>query len=324
MVEYDRPIIVSRTPKKAKTELVSLLRNWDLPSLESIHLNGRPAHIFRFSQISRCPRLQSVTLNLGTVPRLVSVEEDLFPSKEPFSSVRSLVLKGPWKWADDIVFSRFLLTWFGGATFLHLKRSFPEDLKTLLDSFRLLKNLRKVKVHGFHVCDYDAWKLGLEDAVYKSSREWEEKYRDEFFCKSALERIEKEKQRIREEEALERAQEQALQEIEDSLEIMSTAFAVLEIQEGEEGVATVDEASKEPIPNAVNAPSERTRSETVDSACALDDKRVLREQEQKREQEQVMAECHRCVYVFNGHRYHRKDIDATAKTSSSEYSPYPQ
>ncbi|KAF9373432.1 hypothetical protein CPB97_000545 [Podila verticillata] len=283
--------------------------NWDLPSLESIHLNGRPAHIFRFSQISRCPRLQSVSLNLGTVPRLVSAEEDLFPSKEPFSSVRSLVLKGPWKWADDILFSRFLLTWFGGATFLHLKRSFPEDLKTLLDSFRLLKNLRKVKVHGLHVCDYDAWKLGLEDAIYKSSREWEEKYRDEFFCKSALERIEKEKQRIREEEAQERAEEQALQEVEDALEIMSTAFAVLETQEeGEEEVATVDEVSKEPIPETVDAPSERTRSETVDSACALDDKQILSEQEQKRELEQAMAECHRCVYVFNGHRYHFKDI----------------
>ncbi|KAG0024611.1 hypothetical protein BGZ82_010417 [Podila clonocystis] len=285
------------------------LRNWDLPSLESVHLNGRPAHIFRFSQISHCPRLQSVSLNLGKVPRLVSVEEDLPRSKEPFSSIRSLVLKGPWKWTDNDLFSQFLLAWFSGATFLHLQHSFPEDLPTLLDCLRLLKNLRKAKVQGFHVCDYDAWKFGLVDAIYKSSREWEEKYRDELFCKSVLERIEEEKRLICEEEALVRAQEQALQEMEDTLEIMSTAFSMLEEAQGDEEATTVDEeSSKETISDTVDAPSERTRSQTMDSACALDDKQLMHEQEQQRELERAMAECHRCVYVFNGHRYHLKDI----------------
>ncbi|KAG0355990.1 hypothetical protein BG005_005075 [Podila minutissima] len=285
--------------------------NWDLPSLESVHLKGRPAHIFRFSQISHCPRLQSVSLDLGRVPRLVSVEEDLPQSKEPFASIQSLVLKGPWKWTNHGLFSQFLLAWFSGTSFLHLQCSFPEDLQTLLGSFRLLKNLRKAKVHGLHVCDYDAWKFGLVDAIYKSSREWEEKYRDEFFFKGALERIEEEKRLIREEEALVRAQEQALQEMEDALEIMSTAFSMLqETQEGdEEATTTVDaESSKETISDTVDAPSERTRSETVDRACALDDKKMMRKQEQKRELERAMAECHRSVYVFNGHRYHLKDI----------------
>ncbi|KAF9309060.1 hypothetical protein BG003_010264 [Podila horticola] len=285
---------------------------WNLPSLESIHLSGRPAHIFRFSQIGHCPRLQSVSLNLDNVPRLVSVEEDLPQFKKPFARIRSLVLKGPWKWADNSVFSQLLLAWFSGATFLHLKRSFPEDLRTLLDSFRLLKSLRKAKIHGFHVCDYDAWKFGLVDTIYKSSREWEEKYRDEFFCNSALERIEEEKRFIREEEALLCVQLQALQEMEDAMEIMSTAFSMLEEmqEEGdEEATTTVDEkSSKETISDTVDAPSERTRSETVDSACALDDKQLMREQEQKRELERAMTECHRCVYVFNGHRYHLKDI----------------
>ncbi|KAF9178029.1 hypothetical protein BGZ51_008171, partial [Haplosporangium sp. Z 767] len=326
-----------RSVSEEHKELLSLPSwawNWELPRLRLMILKGKPAHLFRFSQLTKCPKLEKFVLDLDRVSRTISRSKDLLPQASTICSpIRSLALKGRWIMTESSeIFTDLLQQWFNHVRYFKLDATQFYDNKSIIDGLRSVSNLQKVTLRRHRLCEYDAWKLNLEEVELKSSREWDLKYRLELVQEKAQERrrlirehqrLIREQERKEEEEQLERVRIAGLRkskQSEDVFDIMSTAFSFLDDDETPEGsvCSNGDEQSEQP--------KERVRCESVDSGCALgsddgsDNEKDEAENIRRRAEEEAMEareeqearkqdvwQSQRCVYVFRGKRYHFKE-----------------
>ncbi|KAG0249391.1 hypothetical protein BG011_009342, partial [Mortierella polycephala] len=326
-----------REEYKELLSLPSWAWNWELPRLRLMTLTGIPAHLFRFSQLTKCPKLEKFVIDLDNVPRTISRSKDLLPQPSTIhTSIRSLVLKGRWIMTESSnIFTDLLQQWFSHIRYLKLDAAQFYDNKSIVDGLRSVSNLRKATLRRHRLCEYDAWKLNLEEVEFKCSREWDHKYRFELIQENIQERrrlirehqrLIWERERKEEEKLLEKVQVAKLRrsrKLEDVLDIMSTALLFLE-EAGETPEGSV--CSDEDEQGQSEQPKERVRCESVDSGCALrsddgndsdkdeteemENARRRAEEEAREEQEarkQDVWQSQRCVYMFRGKRYHFKE-----------------
>ncbi|KAG0204705.1 hypothetical protein BGX33_008318 [Mortierella sp. NVP41] len=315
---------------------------WKLPRLHTLTLKGRPAHLFRPSLLLGCPRLRSVHLDVGEVPRSVTVARDVLTTTiatttdgSAFRSpVRSLTLKGYWIMNEsDTTVARFLQTWFNDLDYLKFESTVFHDHRSMLDGLYSIRSLRKVFLCRQTVSDYDAWKLELEETPFKSPFEWERKTRHLSY-QAELQRLRqlvKDKQAEEEEkEMLARADAEAqmAQEAQDKARAEAEASAATATSVAAEAGQDNSDTRGPPV-TGVDRPDisvdkdeddhqkteptattmDRLRCQSVDSAIALEEEQAQATEEGKiamEEEQNDVFESMRCIYVFKGKRYRRK------------------
>ncbi|KAF9205129.1 hypothetical protein BGZ49_004422 [Haplosporangium sp. Z 27] len=272
--------------------------NWSLPRLHTLKLTGLPAHLFRLCLLEHCPKLQRLSLDLGQVPRFVSEERDLKKiviSSIPFQSpIRSLTLKGRWILTEtEDLFQLFLQEWFSNLQYLKVGAAQFSSNNSIIDGLKSLKCLRKSNFIRHSFSEYDAWKLGLEEVGFKCSREWDIKHHVEISIFDARERRIMDREKQKEYEAWIEKQTKRMLEYQDYLDIMSTAFVVLNAMGDSEDYHCDD------VPDQSYCKVESMKSDMEKQQLIIEEK-IQREQEANDDLLLIM----KCVYVFNGKRYH--------------------
>ncbi|KAF8942896.1 hypothetical protein BGZ47_006033 [Haplosporangium gracile] len=284
---------------------------WKLPRLHTLALKGRPAHLFRACLLLGCPKLTSVHLDVGRVPRSVTSTRDaLSTTLSTFNSpVRSLTLKGHWFMnSSATIVLHFFQTWFSSLTYLKFESTVFFDDRSMLDGLYSIPSLRKVFLCRQTVSRYDAWKLGLEECPLKSPFEWERKTRHISF-QAELQRLRLvAKQKLAEAEEKEAQAKTALLEAEADEARAKAAMAALAADDNTiSSDVSVDNNNKvKPEPT----PTDRMRCQSVDSAIALEEEQAQATEQAKTELEETERdrfESQRCVYIFKNKRYHRED-----------------
>ncbi|KAG0366112.1 hypothetical protein BGX24_003851 [Mortierella sp. AD032] len=289
--------------------------NWSLPRLYSMTLQGLPAHLFRPCLLKGCPKLQKLHLDLGKVPRSVSKSRDLKDGPLEFQSpVRSLVLKGQWIMMETPNLFRILMqTWFNGLHYLKIDASQFPSKKSIMNGLTSLKRLCKANLPRHQLSSYEVWELGLREVGFKCSREWDLKHRVQILKTDAQERRRLTREQQHQEEARELERAKMLLEFQESFELMSTAFSMLDAMEDSD--TPPDHDAEEQHDEQLISLKEISRCETVDSTCAIYQdqegesvaQREQAEQEAVEEQEaeeEDDVDFMRCVYVFKGRRFH--------------------
>ena len=229
--------------------------------------------------------------------------------------------------------ARFLQTWFGEVVYLKFGFTVFYSHQSMLNGLYTLRSLRKVFLCRQALSDYDAWKLGLEEAPFKSPTEWERSTRH-LSCQTELQRLRlvaSEKQAEEEEkEARARAEAEAealadarAKAQEDARaagldgDALEAAVASVTVAQPDIPVDKDDSLKTEPT----LTPGERVRCQSVDSAIALEEEEEEKKQQQAQAAEKAKMEKEleelemkksdifeslRCVYVFRNTRYHRK------------------
>ncbi|KAG0298717.1 hypothetical protein BGZ98_000110 [Dissophora globulifera] len=201
--------------------------NWDLPRLSSMMLKGQPAHLFRFCLLQGCPRLQELQLDLGSVPRTVSMQRDMISVLDNFQSpLRSLVMKGRWIMTESSDLFRCLAaSWLNGAHYLKMDAAVFFSNKSMLDALRSIRSLRKSVLRKHRLSNYEAWELGLEEVGFKCSREWDVAHRIEVSVVDARKRRELAQEKLRKEEEAAAERAQKLHDLEQEMKAEAAAAA---------------------------------------------------------------------------------------------------
>ncbi|KAF9906238.1 hypothetical protein EC991_000865 [Linnemannia zychae] len=287
---------------------------WRLPRLHTLRLKGRPAHLFRPSLLLGCPKLTSVHLDVGNVPRTVTAARDaLTTTTTAFRSpVRSLTLKGFWIMNESpTTLGSFLHTWFSEVTYLKFGSTLFHDDRSMLDGLYSIPSLRKVFLCRQAVSEYEAWKLGLEATPFKSPFEWERKTRHKSY-QAELQRlrlIAKQKQAEEEEkeaEAKAKAEAEARAKATIDTPASITSAGVTLDHRPDVSVDSNKDTPKSAEPTS--ATTDRVRCQSVDSAIALEEEQAQAAEQARialEEEENDRFESLRCVYIFKGMRYHR-------------------
>ncbi|KAF9374829.1 hypothetical protein BGX21_004024 [Mortierella sp. AD011] len=286
---------------------------WDLPRLHTMALKGSPAHLFQTCLLERCPRLQRLSLNLDQVPRSLSISRDMTKTTTSFqSSVRSLILKGRWVATETADLPLFIRAWFNNLQYLKTDVAQFSCNKSLIESLKSMRSLRKANFLRHSLSKYDAWKLGLEEVEFKCSHEWDLDHRIEISIADARKRrmLAREQQLAEEAERMKR--ERRTLEFQDALDIMSDAFSILNLMD--ESRIHPDNGSEDHDIELSNTSSNTSRCSTVDSGCKIgmesestdEEHRHITEDEIQDGQEanEDLISIMKSVCVFKGKRYH--------------------
>ncbi|KAG0286352.1 hypothetical protein BGZ96_009529 [Linnemannia gamsii] len=286
---------------------------WKLPSLHTLFLKGRPAHLFRPCLVLGCPKLTNIHLDVLQVSRSVTTIRDALLSTTTTpptfqSPVRNLTLKGRWFMNESATTVRdFFQTYFSSLTHLKFESTTFYDTCSTLDGLYTIPTLRKVFLCRQHVSKYDAWKLGLEQCLIRSPFEWERKTRHISF-REELKRL-----RAVEKQKWTEAEEKELQVKALIAEVEAEAAKAKAKAAGTPVPSSVDHRSELSADNKPAEPTstttDRVRCQSVDSAIALEEEQAQVADQVKialEEEERDLFESLRCVYVLNNKRFHRE------------------
>ncbi|KAG0054086.1 hypothetical protein BGZ83_011970 [Gryganskiella cystojenkinii] len=294
---------------------------WSLPLLKTCKLRGLPAHLFEFRFLLQCPSLCDLTLDLEKpVRRAITPARDVIPvgPSGPMASIQSLTLRGRWviNETPDLL-AQLLKPFSKQLYYLSMQEAEFSSVESMVESLHALPILRKVRMHRHVMSKFDAWTLGLEPLTWKPAREWDRSTRVMDTVNHIKDTRQKALDDARELAAWEKELAESEQGIAAYFDVLESAFSPLSFES--EQVAVEEMAVKKKDEEEIHEVKDRSRCESVDSACELSDDSIplkvntetdtgvkMIQLEMQNIQVQIEQDAARCVFVFKGRRYSKK------------------